>query len=99
MPTIFDIAEAYALPPIPKIGNRRVQGALSGIAHRTEEAALRTAEMFRARADECMKLADTIRNGDKQVLEQIAQAWLFLADRVPPNQIAPRLPANENVIH
>lgn len=60
---------------------------------------MRTAEMFRARANECMRLAETIKDGDKQVLEQIAQAWLFLADRVPANQVAPTFPANENSVH
>ena len=60
---------------------------------------MRTAEMFRARANECMRLAETIKDGDKQVLEQIAQAWLFLADRVPTNQVAPTFPANENSVH
>jgi hypothetical protein len=65
----------------------------------TQEAALRTAEMFRARANECMRLAETIHDGDRQVLEQIAQAWLFLADRIPASQIAPTFPANENSVH
>lgn len=60
---------------------------------------MRTAEMFRARANECMRLAETIHDGDRQVLEQIAQAWLFLADRVPANQTAPTFPANENSVH
>lgn len=62
---------------------------------------MRTAEMFRARADECIRLAETIRDGDRQVLEQIAQAWLFLADRVPPSETipTPQHPANENSVH
>lgn len=72
---------------------------LSGIGHSQKEATVRTAEMFRARADECMRLAGTVRDSDKQVLEQIAQAWLFLADRVPASQMAPQPAANENVVH
>ena len=52
---------------------------------------MQSPSVYRDRARECVELAQTVKLQDRVLLLQIAEAWLWLADKATePNAIHPR---------
>ena len=52
---------------------------------------MQSPSVYRDRARECVELAQTVKVQDRVLLLQIAEAWLWLADKATePNDVRPR---------